>query len=191
MVSGARNRVQGKAKYAMVRAEQAGPIELSFEDGSFDVVVANHMLYHTNPTRAVPELARVLRDDGVLVASTNGSRDYAVQLSELSAEVFGGVSASETLEVFSSVTGPPIVGGSFTRVERRDYHDELRCTEPDDVVAWITSGPPAEDASPTQLDQLRSAVQARFDAGGGVCKLTREVCVFLCREPHRAPLSTH
>ena len=40
MVSGARNRVQGKAKYAMVRAEQAGPIELSFEDGSFDVMHA-------------------------------------------------------------------------------------------------------------------------------------------------------
>jgi hypothetical protein len=150
------------------------------------VVVANNMLYHTNPTRAVPELARVLRDGGVLVASTNGARDYAIELSELSAEVFGGLSASATLEVFSEVTGPRIVGGSSARVERRDYHDDLRCTEADDAVAWITSGPPAQDASPTQLDQLRSAVQARFEAGGGVCKLTREVCVFLCREPHRA-----
>ena len=43
--------------------------ELPFDDGAFDVVVANHMLYHVpDPTRAAAEFARVLdaqrRPDG-------------------------------------------------------------------------------------------------------------------------------
>jgi SAM-dependent methyltransferase len=185
MVAIGSDRVRGLGKYAAVRAEDADAEQLPFEDRSFDVVVANHVLYHTNPARAVPELARVLRDEGLLVASTNGPCDHVVELSELSAAVFGDASASEALEVFSSVTGEPIVKGSFGNVERRNYEDELWCTDPNEVVVFITSTRPGEQASPTQFDQLRSAVQSRFDAGAGVYMLSKKAVVFLCRSPHR------
>ena len=47
--------------------------DLPFDDGTFDVVVANHMLYHVpDPRRAAAEFARVLRPGGVLLAATNG-----------------------------------------------------------------------------------------------------------------------
>ena len=46
---------------------------LPFKPESFDVIVANHMLYHVpEPSRAVTEFARVLRPHGVLVAGTVG-----------------------------------------------------------------------------------------------------------------------
>ncbi len=46
---------------------------ISFADGSFDAVVANHMLYHVaDRTKAVSEVARVLKPGGVLYAATNG-----------------------------------------------------------------------------------------------------------------------
>src|SRR5579859_1564002 len=45
---------------------------LSLPAGAFDVVIANHMLYHVpDLPRAVRELARVLRPGGRLCAATN------------------------------------------------------------------------------------------------------------------------
>lgn len=45
---------------------------LPFADGTFDLVMANHMLYHVpNVDLAIIEAQRVLKPDGVFLASTN------------------------------------------------------------------------------------------------------------------------
>jgi SAM-dependent methyltransferase len=47
-------------------------LELPFAAGSFDVVMANHMLFHVdNLDRAIVEFRRVLKPGGVLLAATN------------------------------------------------------------------------------------------------------------------------
>jgi SAM-dependent methyltransferase len=51
---------------------QADAQKLPFPDQCFDVVMANHMLYHVpDIEQAVLEARRVLKPDGVLVAATN------------------------------------------------------------------------------------------------------------------------
>ena len=78
--------------------------ELPFGDASFDVVVANHMLYHVpDPDQGVAELARVLRPDGVLLAATNGYGHMDV-IKELVAEVFED-HGDNLYEVFGVDTG--------------------------------------------------------------------------------------
>ena len=58
-----------RASFGAVDGAVVNAQSLPFADDSFDVVVANHMLYHVpDPSQAVAELRRVLRDDGVLVA---------------------------------------------------------------------------------------------------------------------------
>ena len=48
---------------------------LPFGDGSFDIVFANHMLYHVPDVHlALSEFSRVLRSEGVLYTATNGRR---------------------------------------------------------------------------------------------------------------------
>lgn len=59
----------------MARAGSRGVVadacRLAFRDESFDVVISSEMLEHTEaPERAVTELARVLRADGLLVLTT-------------------------------------------------------------------------------------------------------------------------
>ncbi len=185
MVEVAGERVRSLDRFDLIETCEADAQQLPFDDRAFDVVVANHMLYHVpEPVRAVAELARVLRADGVLMAATVGRR-HLRELWEIRAEVFGGPPVNRTAEVFGSVTGAAILRRSFATVEWRAYDDELRCTEPDDVVAALTSTPPGEDASPAQVQQLRQAVQRRFDAGDGVLVISKETGVLLGRDPSR------
>jgi len=181
MVAVARDRAGASSRLEVVEAKVADAQDLPFGDEAFDVVIANHMLYHVPaPETAVAELARVLRRDGVLMAATNGSR-HLRELWEIRAEVFGCPLTSEHPEVFGSVTGAAILRRSFSTVQWREYPDTLRCTLPDDVVAFLTSAPPGEDVSADQLTALRRAVESRFDAGAGVLTITKESGVLLAR----------
>lgn len=56
------------------RLAQADAQSLPFADHSFDVVMANHMLYHVpDINRAIGEIRRVLKPDGTVVAATNST----------------------------------------------------------------------------------------------------------------------
>lgn len=57
--------------------------DLPFPDGSFDAVIANHMLYHVDdPAAALASFARVLRPGGRLAVATNG-RSHMAELTSL------------------------------------------------------------------------------------------------------------
>ena len=61
--------------------------EVTFPDGAFDIVVANHMLYHVpRRERAIAEARRVLREGGAFHATT-ASVDSLVELRALHARV--------------------------------------------------------------------------------------------------------
>jgi len=48
-------------------------LDMPFEENSFDIIVANSMLYHVNDVDSVLEnIHRILRDDGVFYATTFG-----------------------------------------------------------------------------------------------------------------------
>lgn len=49
-------------------------VDIPYPDNSFDVVLANYMLYHVpDRVKAISEFRRVLKPDGVLFAATNGN----------------------------------------------------------------------------------------------------------------------
>ena len=156
--------------------------DLPFEDDSFDLVIANHMLYHTpNPAVAIEELARVLRPGGVLVASTNGPR-HLQELYEIETKLFDSSVARSNVETFGSVTGLPLLTQRFGEVEWRHHSDGLRCTEAADVIAYITSTPPGSNASPEKLTELNAEVLRRMDESGGVLAVSKESGAFFAFE---------
>ena len=186
MVAEARAQVRrSRAARAVVLTADAQA--LPFDPGEFDVVVANHMLYHVqDPALAVAELARVLRPEGTLLAATNGPR-HLRELGEIRQAVFGGTDPLlETARAFGIETGDALLRECFGAVEWRAYRDELVCTDPSDVLAFICSTPPAEDATEAERRELEAAVAERFDAGGGVLRITKESGAFVCGRP-RSP----
>jgi ubiquinone/menaquinone biosynthesis C-methylase UbiE len=126
MVEQTRRRLGNIASYRVADVQ-----ELPFADESFDLVIANHMLYHLpEPSRALAEIARVLTSGGVLVATTNG-RHHLRELRDAGAPRW---SRTFTLE-----NGPAQLAPFFTGVEAERYRDSLEVTEVAPVVDFVRS----------------------------------------------------
>ena len=98
-----------------VDARVADAQALPFDDGEFDCVAANWMLYHLpGLDRALAEFTRVLRPAGRLVAATN-SLDHLAELWRLV-----GRDRWMEPERFFAETGEKALQPHFARIERRD-----------------------------------------------------------------------
>ncbi len=162
---------------------------LPFGDETFDVVVANHMMYHVLPEPAcgLREMHRVLRPGATALVATNGRHSMRTLLElRSSLDVPGGDAALGAL--FSLENAEPMLRALFESVELRRYPDELRCTDPEDIVAYLTSSPPGSDATEAQIANLRAAVAAAFRRGGGILTIEKDSGLFICRKRGPHPL---
>lgn len=114
---------------------------LPFADGSFDGVIAHHMLYHVpDRPRAYAEFRRVLAPGGVVLAALNGE-DHLQEIQALVAEGYPKAvrpesSANKTLPTENAVHEMRAV---FTRIEVRPYEDGLEVTEVEPLVDYVRS----------------------------------------------------
>ena len=160
---------------------EASVQNLPFEDSSFDLVIANHMIYHApDPNGAVREIRRVLRPGGLLVASTVGP-SHLRELVEITRAIFPAPPKRILGDVFGPVSGLAPLKQHFDNVEWRTYEDHLRCTSAKDVVAYIVSIPPGSHATPEQLRRLTKEIEKRISDGDGVFDVVKESGVFLAR----------
>lgn len=122
--------------------------QLPFVDDSFDLIVANHMLYHVpDIPQAISEVKRVLRPDGRFVAATNG-RHHMKELYDLG-KIFLPDSAPlehrhhfnfEKPELsFRLENGAEFLNPHFPRVDRHLYPSALQVTKSAPLVAYILS----------------------------------------------------
>ena len=106
--------------------------ELTFEDGSFDCVVAAWMLYHVEHLdQALREISRVLTTQGLLVAVTNG-REHMNELYEL-------VGRERLGSEFTVEDAEEVLRRYFARVERRDAHGWIVFPDSDAAQAYVSS----------------------------------------------------
>lgn len=134
--------------HALPRAlSQADGQALPFADASFDVVMANHVLFHVpNIPKALQEIRRVLRPEGVLMATTN-SVTHVPQFYELFRRALL-VLASPNQPVsnpmphthsFSLESGTRQLSRVFYGVARYDLPGEFIFTELDPVLYYLDS----------------------------------------------------
>jgi len=173
--------VAAKPGVAQVRGVEANVQTLPFADSSFDVVVANHMLYHAlDLDAAVGEIRRVLRPRGLLVASTIGPSHLA-ELVAIERATFGAPHKRVLGDAFGPLSGFAPLERRFDAVEWRTFEDHLRCSDVKDVLAYLVSTPPGANATREQLKALSEEIQLRMDRGRGVLEVTKESGVFLAR----------
>lgn len=110
-------------------------------DDSFDVVIANHVLFYCDDLDMVcREIKRVLKPGGTFICSTYSSR-HMKEISELVKEFDDRIelSAGHLYERFGKENGKQILGKYFKNVEWNQYEDELFVPTAEPVVEYVLS----------------------------------------------------
>lgn len=170
---------QAAETYPGARGVVADAARLPFADGSFDVVLALHMLYHLPDVAAgVREIRRVLADDGVLIAVTNGAQHMAeldeIEQAALDLEPTGPRNARLS---FSLESGAGWLGREFGSVRVERWDDALVVDEAEPLVDYIMS------MSPTYGEAERAAMREALSRrlAGGTIRITKDAGAFVAR----------
>lgn len=114
---------------------------LPFADGSFDVVIANHVMFYCEDIcKACSEIYRVLKKDGIAIFGTYGN-NHMKEISELVTKFDDRIvlSADSLYEKFGKENGKDILEEVFFSVSWRDYEDSLNVTDPETLISYILS----------------------------------------------------
>jgi SAM-dependent methyltransferase len=144
---------------------------IPYADATFDVVFANHMLYHVpDLNKALTELRRILKPTGKLYTATNGER-HLRELHELQARFdsninyWEGFSAARSFELDN---GAQLLSSFFPAVKIDRYEDALIVTEAEPLVGYILSGKSKTEIVGDKLTALRHFIQQEIEAHGAI-----------------------
>jgi ubiquinone/menaquinone biosynthesis C-methylase UbiE len=141
---------------------------IPFDDASLDAVIANHMLYHVpDRPRALAEIRRVLKPDGVLYASTIGETDLH-EIGDLIQRVDATFRWGATTGEFSLENGTAQLARQFSSVTLHRYEDALVVTEAQPLIAYILSGQAGRVLVGEKQQRLQALIEQELAARGAI-----------------------
>ena len=115
--------------------------EIPFKENSFDLVIANHLLFYCDDVEQVcREVKRVLKNEGKFVCSTYG-RKHMKEITEL-VQTFDSrilLAAENLYERFGLENGGDILKQVFSEVDFRRYEDYIELNKPELLLEYILS----------------------------------------------------
>lgn len=160
MLADARNRLVDVLPHTALVADAQ---KLPFDDASFDIVIANYMLYHVPDTRrAIREIRRVLKSSGTLYAATNGV-DHMHELLELAPDYRDD---DPVTRQFALENGKEQLAESFANIDRHDFIDHLEITEVQPVIDYLASASDDDTLSGMELERITTFVEDRIRQNG-------------------------
>jgi len=167
---------------------------LPFLSGQFDLVMANHMLYHLPDLhRGLSEMKRVLKNTGRLLATTNSEKgmpelfDLHLKTMDRLGIPFG---VKEEVITFSMENGAQILREQFEQVDLWTYESGFRVKEAEPVFRYYAAtqlyqGPVNDD---NLSKEIRDAIAPCFvqlteemiRTRGGELVISKPVGAFVC-----------
>jgi ubiquinone/menaquinone biosynthesis C-methylase UbiE len=181
MLAEARQNLGAHQKY--FRFERIDAQAIRFGDARFDVVIANHMLYHVpDRPKAYAEIRRVLRPQGLVYAATNGSA-HLRELFELAQRFDPALLpwGERPTDHFSLENGADELKQWFSSVKLHRYPDALIVTEAEPLVAFVLS----MQSTPLSVERRAEFVQfvEQELARHGAIRITKDSGLFEATRP--------
>jgi len=146
---------------------------LPWANESFDLVIANHMLYHVpDLDAAFSEFVRVLRPGGRLFAATNGRAHFMEVRDVLDIHW-------RYVDMFGLESGPDKMRRHFDDVRVERYDDELLVPDVAPVLAYVKS---VWTVDPDKERELVRVVEEEI-ARDGSFRITKDAGLITARRP--------
>ncbi|GEM_PF-64658 len=152
--------------------------EIPFEDQTFDLVIANMMLYHVPDLfRGLREVKRVLKNGGTFACATYGENGMMAYIYRLFADypVRYQINTSFTLQ-----NGEEKLKTFFPDVRRLLYEDALEVTNADDMADYIFSLAGMTDLQKIPREEVRSVLKKNMP--DGILHVPKEYGMFIARK---------
>ncbi len=149
--------------------EQIDAQAIPYPDQSFDMVIANHMLYHVpDRARALAEIYRVLAPTGSLYAATN-TRAHMQEIWDLVRQIFPTYTVDQAFkDAFSLESGIEQLERVFTHVMVHRLENALVITEAQPLIAYINSGIVQDILNDAQQQKLRALIEGTLKEQGAI-----------------------
>lgn len=123
-------------QYEAINAEN-----IQYPDKTFDIILANNMLYHLqNRAAALNNLSRILKNTGIFIASTMGKNDLFELHNHLYVFLESKNNKFKFRELsFSLDNGEEQLAGHFEKVILEKHENKLKINESDAIVNYYLS----------------------------------------------------
>lgn len=148
----------------------------------FDVVIANHMLFHVPEIqRALAEIGRILKPGGRLHATANGFRNL-IEIWKWVAEAVPSrndiLTSREAVFGFSLENGKAHLSHHFSSVKLIRYPDTLKIDEVQPLVDFVASSNVQVKLSEDELAMYKAFLEQKI-AAEKVLKVTKDMGIFV------------
>lgn len=174
MIEAARNNLKGfdNITYRVVDIQ-----DIPFASNSFNIVIANMMLYHVpDLSKGLAEVKRVLRNGGRFHCATYGENGIIKYIAEL-LKPYGATDT--TNKNFTLQNGRQILSQYFSEIDMREYIDSLAVTNVDDMVDYLASLTGMTSISGIDRATVKSVLEKH--TVDGVLSVPKEYGTFICR----------
>jgi len=172
MVDEQRENLSGSGQFTF---EVIDAQSIPYPGGTFDAVIANHMLYHVpDRPRALAEIRRVLKPGGRLQAATNGNT-HLHEIPDLVRR--SGLALPDRLgfnNPFMLDDGAEQLAPFFADVTMERFENSLAVTEAEPLAAYILSTAGTVDPAP-----LIAFLREELARSGGVIPITTDGGLFI------------
>ncbi len=151
--------------------------DIPYPEASFDVVIANMMLYHVPDLhKGLSEVRRVLKPGGSFYCATFGIHGIHEYLTDLLGDL--GVTGNIT-DTFTLQNGGASLTQHFSSVVRRDRADGLAITDIRDFADYIYSMTAIANIEAVPRDVLLQKLESRVE--NGILYVPKEYGMFICK----------
>lgn len=158
--------------------EQIDAQAIPYTDQTFDIVIANSMLYHVpDQPRALADIRRVLRPGGHLVAATSGV-NHLKEMDEWFRNTKSAMDFSAVANPFTLENGLEQLKPFFSQIAIRRYEDGLRITEIPPLMAYLRSTSRVGAAPESVFAKLEQELTAEMQSKGAI-HITKDSGLFL------------
>lgn len=154
---------------------------IPFPDASFDLVIANHVLFYCSDILQVcREVCRVLVPGGIFLCSTYGT-DHMQEIGQLVQKFDSHIvlSADHLYEKFGLENGTELLQNCFTQIRQMHYEDSLLVNHPEPLIEYILSCHGNQNQYLlNHYKEFREFVEKKTDRG---FRITKDAGIFLCQ----------